>query len=61
MEHMESKMQDQCDGFEAEVEHLEPFINDLLQIAKKHNICNEQLAFVNRLFEIKYMPKLVQI
>ena len=61
MEYMESKMQDKYDNLEAEVEQLDPFINDLLLIAKKHNICNEQLAFVNSLFEKNYMPELVQI
>ena len=58
MEYMESKMQEQYDGFEAQVADLDPFINDLLMICKKHNIGNDDLSFVARLFEIGYMPKL---
>ena len=52
-------MQDQYDGFEAQVEALDPFINDLLLICEKHKISNGDLSFVNSLFEKKYMPPLI--
>ena len=58
MEYMESKMQEQYDGFDDHVESLEPFIDDLLLICKKHKIGNGDLSFVARLFEVDYMPKL---
>ena len=55
---MESKRQDQYDGFEAQVAELDPFIDDLLMICKKHKIGNDDLSFVASLFEKGYMPKL---
>ncbi len=55
---MESKMQDRYDGFDAQVQSMDPFINDLLAIAKKHDICNEDLYFVVDLFKKNYMPEL---
>jgi len=60
MEYMESKMQDQYDGFEAMVEDLNPFINDLLVICKKHKIGNGDLSFVVSLFDKGYMPPLIE-
>jgi len=60
MEYMESKIQDQYDGFDAEIEALDPFINDLLEICKKHNIDNSGLSFVTGLFTCGYMPPLAQ-
>ena len=58
MEYMESKMQERYDAFEHKVESFEDFISDLLVIAKKHSIHNDDLSFVARLFEMGYMPPL---
>jgi hypothetical protein len=58
MEYMESKMQDQNDAFEDQVESLESFITELVFLAREHNISNSDLNFVNRLFQINYMPEL---
>jgi len=60
MSYMESKIQEQYDGFEEQVELLEPFINELLRACKKHNISNGDLHFVNSLFENGYMPVLTE-
>ena len=58
MEHMESRMQDRYDGFDAKVGQLDPFINDLLAACKKHGIDNDDLNFVAELFNMGYMPEL---
>ena len=58
MEHMESRMQDRYDGFDAKVGQLDSFINDLLDACKKHGIDNDDLNFVVELFNMGYMPEL---
>ena len=58
MEHMESRMQDRYDSFDAKVGQLDPFINDLLAACKKHGIDNDDLNFVAELFNNGYMPEL---
>ena len=56
MEHMESKMQQQYEQFEAKMESLDPFIDDLIGIAKKHNIDNSDLKLVAEMFDRGYIP-----
>ncbi len=55
---MESKMQARYDSFEDKFKSVDPFIDDLLYICRKHKIDNERLDFVNSLFSSGYMPKL---
>lgn len=46
MEYMESRMQQQWDAANDKIESLEPFIEDLLEIIKKHEVDFDDIQFV---------------
>lgn len=58
MSDMEQKYQNTCEDFDSRVESVDSFISDLILICKKHKINNDDLNFVNGLFQCEYMPKL---
>ena len=58
MNDAESKIEDQYNAFDDHIAGLDPFLNDLLSICKKHGINNTELNFVNELFQKGYMPAL---
>lgn len=50
---MESQMQQQYDAADAHIETLVPFMDDLADIIKKHNVCKEDIEMVIRYMGVK--------